>query len=318
MHRDLAATTPQRATHFNFSHPQAQEVLLEAAARAGATVQRGASVKEVRPGTPPTVVYEQGGIVKEVTARLVVGADGRVSASRQAPAFAVHKDPPFLLIAGVLLDNVTMPDDTGLIYLNPARSLGAYLFPQGRGRARAYAAYPASAGHRVQGERDLAQFIETSVDAGAPAALFEDVTAAGPLASFDAADTWVPHPYAGGIALVGDAASSNDPSWGQGLSLMMRDVRMLRDALLDAADWDEAGHAYAREHDRYYGVIHDVTRAFNQMFLSSGAQADACRARALPAIAQDPMRSPDHLFSGPDLPWNDNVRRVFFGEDLVA
>ena len=28
---------------------------------------------------------------------------------------------------------------------------------------------------------------------------------------------------------------------------------MLRDALLDGTDWDEAGHAYAREHDRHYG-----------------------------------------------------------------
>jgi hypothetical protein len=38
-------------------------------------------------------------------------------------------------------------------------------------------------------------------------------------------------------------------------------------------------------------------------------------------MAQDPMRVPDHLFSGPGLPglpWNDEVRRVFFGHDVVT
>ena len=47
-------------------------------------------------------------------------------------------------------------------------------------------------------------------------------------------------------------------------------------------------------------------------------RADARRNRALPLVAQDPMRVPDHLFSGPDLPWNEGIRRVFFGEDTTT
>jgi len=38
----------------------------------------------------------------------------------------------------------------------------------------------------------------------------------------------------------------------------------------------------------------------------------------LPLIAQDPRRVPDHLFSGPDLPWNDEVRGTFLGAPVSA
>jgi menaquinone-9 beta-reductase len=183
---------------------------------------------------------------------------------------------------------------------------------------RVYCAYPVAAPFRLAGEKDVPRLIEESVKSGAPAAAFEGIRPAGPLASFEAADSWVPHPYADGLVLVGDAAASNDPAWGQGVSLTLRDVRVLRDLLLNTRDWDSACHDYASEHDRYYGVIHEVTRAFETIFLRAGPEADARRGRALPAAAQNPMRVPDQLFSGPDLPWNDDVLRVFFGEDVAA
>src|SRR5262245_66428465 len=102
---------------------------------------------------------------------------------------------------------------------------------------------------------------------------------AGPLGSFEAADTWIDHPYADSVVLVVDAAASNDPSWGQGLSITLRDVRVLRDRLLATTDWESACHDYAREHDHHYGVIHEVTQAFKDFFLQSGPEADATRAR---------------------------------------
>ena len=46
------------------------------------------------------------------------------------------------MIAGLLIDNMAVPEDTGQIYLNPNASQGAYLFPQGGGRVRAYSSYP--------------------------------------------------------------------------------------------------------------------------------------------------------------------------------
>jgi 2-polyprenyl-6-methoxyphenol hydroxylase-like FAD-dependent oxidoreductase len=112
----------------------------------------------------------------------------------------------------------------------------------------------------------------------------------------------VEHPYKEGVVLIGDAAAANDPTFGQGLSLTVRDVRMLRDALLSYQDWDMAGRAYATERDRYYGGLHTVTRWWAQMFYEHGAVADARRARAFPLFAQDVTRIPDHPFSGPELP----------------
>ena len=90
---------------------------------------------------------------------------------------------------------------------------------------------------------------------------------------------------------------------------------MLRDHLLANTDWDAAGHAYAEEHDRHYGVIHTVDNWQTQMFLAIGPEAEACRARALPLITQDETRVPDHVYSGPDLPADEVVRRRFFGEE---
>lgn len=113
---------------------------------------------------------------------------------------------------------------------------------------------------------------------------------AGPLVSFEGVTTEVVHPYQDGIALIGDAAAVSDPSWGQGLSMTLRDARVLRDHLLTNEDWDAAGHAYAREHRRYCSTVHTVVEWYTEFFLATGPEADARRARALPLIAEDPTR----------------------------
>ena len=53
-------------------------------------------------------------------------------------------------------------------------------------------------------------------------------------------------------------ASTSDPTWGQGMSLALRDVRVLYDKLTAEEDWNAAGHAYAEEHDRGYTAIRTV------------------------------------------------------------
>ncbi len=117
------------------------------------------------------------------------------------------------------------------------------------------------------------------------------------------------------MALIGDAAASNDPSYGQGQSLTVRDVRVLRDHLFSHENWDVAGHAYADEHDRHYGVMHEVTRWFGDLFYAMGAEGEARRAWVFPLLAEDRSRVPDHLFCGPDLPIEETTRTRFFGEE---
>jgi 2-polyprenyl-6-methoxyphenol hydroxylase-like FAD-dependent oxidoreductase len=154
-----------------------------------------------------------------------------------------------------------------------------------------------------------------SVQMGVTPEWYAESRVNGPLATFHGADTWVEHPYKEGVVLIGDAAAANDPTYGQGLSLTLRDVRVLRDVLLSTADWEEAGHHYAAERDRYYGALHTVTRWRTDLIYTPGPEAEARRARVLPLLAQDATRAPDHLFSGPDLPVDETVRRRFFGEE---
>jgi hypothetical protein len=99
------------------------------------------------------------------------------------------------------------------------------------------------------------------------------------------------------------------------LSLTVRDVRVLRDRLLATTDWDGAAHAYADEHDRYYGALRAIIGWRRELYFERGPEADARRARAFPRLAQEPERAPDLLGLGPDVPTDDAARRRFFGED---
>lgn len=314
-HRNIVTTTPQQVPEFAFYHPKMQEVLLQAAAEAGAEIHRGATVREVKPGTRPAVVVEQQGQIEEIHARLIVGADGRASMMRRWGGFTLRRDPECRLIAGVLFENMPVPEDTSYIVINPGIGQTVPLFPQGGGRVRAYFIYQKDAAPRLQGTADIPRFITESIRTGIPAEFCAAARAVGPLATFDCADTWVEHPYREGIALIGDAAASNDPSFGSGLSLTVRDARVLREALVSQENWEAAGHAYAEAHDRYYSILSSVTRWFGEMWYAVGPEADARRARALPLIAQDGSRVPDHIISGPDQPVDEATRRRFFGEE---
>ena len=53
--RDLPSTTPQGVPAIGVSHPEMQELLLQAAVSAAAHVRRGAVVTAVEPGQPPRV-----------------------------------------------------------------------------------------------------------------------------------------------------------------------------------------------------------------------------------------------------------------------
>jgi 2-polyprenyl-6-methoxyphenol hydroxylase-like FAD-dependent oxidoreductase len=229
----------------------------------------------------------------------------------------VQHDPPQRFIAGVLFEDMAaLPDDTAHLQLNPRLGQFVLFVPQGQGRARVYLGwYQHLSPNRLQGAEDLPHFIDESIKTGAPAEFYTGVKAAGPLATFDGADAWVAHPYRAGVVLVGDAAAANDPCFGQGLSLTLRSVRVLRDQLLAHKDWETAGQAYAAAYGRDYGVIHRVTQWWGQMLFEPGPEADARRARALPLIAQDKTRVIPHLFSGPELPADEAVRRRFFGEE---
>jgi len=247
---------------------------------------------------------------------LVIGADGRASLCRKWAGFTVQHDPERLVVSGVLLVGSNAPDNIVEYFINPVKSEYCVLIPLGKTRFRCYTGFYQQDGrHRLSGQKDIGEFISTSISAGAPNEWFESTTASGPLASFDCTDTWISHPYHAGVALIGDAASSSDPTYGCGISLALRDVRILRDLLLTEKDWDVAGHQYASEHDRSFDSIHRLTNWLTMLYYEPGMSAATRRERAFARISEDPRRLPDLPGLGPEFPSDEIAYRNLFGDE---
>ena len=312
--RDLRATTLQRLPLLSFPHQVMQETLLAAAENAGAEVRRGVCVQHIECGAEPAVVVDGHGH-ERISARLVVAADGRGSAARKWTGFPVCEQNNGYYMAGVLLTNVHASAEIFHAVFNPELGTWTGLIPQMGDQFRAYFVYPKTMGYRLQGESMLGLFVRESAKGYPPMADYcADAKSVGPLASFDASDGWVEHPYRDGVVLVEDAAATSDPTYGQGLSFAMRAARVLRDELMKNPDWKAAGHRYAEKHQWSFHTCHVVEGWLRTLFQDPSPEAAALRKRTMPLIAGDPTRVPDHIFSGPDLPLNEQVRARFFGE----
>lgn len=308
--RDLPSTTLQGLPALSFAHQEMQETLLAAAETAGVEVQRGVTVSGIEPGSSPVVMVDG----QRISTRLVVAADGRGSACRKWGAFSVKEHPNDYYMAGVMLSDVTAPTDTLYFVFNSEFGMCIGAVPIGRNRHRAYYMYPKSMPYRLQGTQMLDLFFSESAKCYAPLAeYYAGAKCIGPLASFDVSDSWVEYPYRDGVVLIGDAAATTDPTFGQGLSLALRDARVLRGELNDS-DWAAGANRYAEQHSRYCNACITVEGWMRTLFQDPCPQSAALRQKAMPLISQDPTRIPDHIFSGPELPINDEVRARFFGE----
>ena len=141
--RNLVETTPQRRGGVSFFHPDMQQALLDHAERSGATVRRGANVTGVSPGSKPAVRVDVNGREEQISARIVVVADGRGSAARKWLGFALERDECPFHFAGVSLGGVSCQEDKASFVFNPEFGLIGAVVPQKNGRFRAYLGYPA-------------------------------------------------------------------------------------------------------------------------------------------------------------------------------
>lgn len=186
---------------------------------------------------------------------------GRNPSLRAQLGFNVLRGAIPLRLSGVWLSRLPSEVDRTVAYVANDVSTGAVaaFFPQHGDRARAYFGFHPQKCSRLQGEGDFARFRQMFTATAGKAIPFGDAKPSEPLASFECADVWVEHPYRDGVALAGDAASSNDPSWGQGLSLAFRDARVLSDELLAGADWDASANRYPARHDADYSAVRKVS-----------------------------------------------------------
>ena len=316
-HRDLTRTTPVGQPVMACYHPALQTALLHHAESVGAEVRRGARVTnlEASSGTyTPTLTVEQGGGTELLSARLIVGADGRGSPTRARAGFTVLSDDERNLVSGILMDGVALSDDATHAWLNTETGQFILNFPQGNGRARVYLCYAASSARRYSGPQDVGEVLSQCAASGVPADVYGDARPAGPLATFDGRTTWATSAYHEGVALVGDAAANTDPTWGQGLSMSLRDARVLTEALLADDDWATAGQSYANAREKYFQVVHAMENWQTQLLMDTGPQADAVRSRAFRSWREDRTRNPDTFLSGPGEPLAEADRLRYFGE----
>jgi len=313
--RDLTKAPPFGAPTLTFAHAEAQEALLGAAASAGAEVLRGHSVTGVEAGERPSVSFRgSAGRRSVVSAHLVLGADGRSSITAATAGIATERLPETLVLAGAMFASASAPVDTGHVFMRPEAGLLSLVAPLPGGRHRMYAGYHLATGRRnLSGPTARQAFEDVLVGAGTPKEWMRGAGLIGPLAEFSGAESWT-RPAAKRVALVGDAGAVSDPSWGCGLSLAMRDVRVLTEALAEADDLDAALHRYAREHATYHESLRRQTRWLERLFRTPGPEADELRSVAMPKIAADPRRAPDVVGQGPDGPSDDAARARFFGE----
>jgi 2-polyprenyl-6-methoxyphenol hydroxylase-like FAD-dependent oxidoreductase len=309
---DLSAAAPHFEPSLAFHHPVMQEALIDEAASAGATVWRPSRLVSLRPGDRPAAEVVVDDVVRAVTARLIVGADGRDSQVARLGGFERLGDPDELLAAGLLIQGEIDTGDSVNMFIGRAAGQIGAVTRIAPGLYRLYFFHHIDAiPNRLSGARDVEAAFSHLRAAGVPAAWLADARPSGPLATFDGAHRWVEQPHRNGVVLVGDAAGASDPSWGSGLSRTLRDVRLLRDSLSADTDWPCAADVYAERHDEFWGRLRDAERLSTAALMSVGPDGASRRARALEIFDRFPEL--ETWTYGPESHCDDDVRA-----DLLA
>ncbi len=302
---DLRGVLPGIPGPLCLGHPRMCRILSDASEAAGATLRRGVDRIELGAALRGRreLRYEHAGSSHTVRCRLVVGADGRSSSIRKQAGITLHRDPPHHLFAGLLVEGADAWP-ASLQATGVERDAHFLVFPQGGGRARLYLGYALEQHKRLTGPDSAQRFLEAFRLRSLPEAeALANARPAGPCHSYGNEDSWTDDPVADGVVLIGDAAGHNDPIIGQGLSITLRDVRLVSEILLANTDWSPASLApYSEERRERMRRLRFVASLDSSLENEFGAEAVARRSRARELQAKDPLLALWFLsaFTGPD------------------
>ena len=285
----------------SIGHPALCDALDQAAMAAGAVLMRGVRNVEVIPGPRPEIKFVHESVQHHWRPSLILGADGRTSTVRRQLGMTMLHDEPHHFIGGMLVDGVPeWPRDRQS--LGTEGNLHYLVFPQTGSRVRLYACYGLSGHQRFTGpgreQNLLSAFRLKCLPLGDAIA---QGTPIGPFHSVSNEDHWVDDPIAAGVVLLGDAAGYNDPITGQGLSITLRDVRILRDLILDGIRDLDGFRPYVEDRRERMRRLRIAARFWATLHAEFGPDAAARRARALRRALVEGQPSPIMaVFAGPE------------------
>jgi 2-polyprenyl-6-methoxyphenol hydroxylase-like FAD-dependent oxidoreductase len=308
---------PDTVGELSVQHPRLQDALLAEARDAGAKVHRPANVLGISwPDGRPEVGIAIGDTVTTLRPRLLVGADGVHSLTRKALGGEGVTDVPHHAIGGAMLRGFDLPDDSAHQALFDDGF--AMVFPQMCGTSRAYYVCPNLEAETLR-LSDQSQGLMARLQAVLPDGTASNIESVGPIGFFPNSETLASVAHGPHSVLIGDAAGSNDPSQGHGLSLVFRDIRDLTDRLRDTCDWSMVPQAFADARARDHGVLRAHAQWVAPLVVGAGLEIERLREQVARAREQDPSAGgfAGIFATGPEsLVADESARQHFHGEDL--
>lgn len=309
---------PGSPPEIGFNHPKLQEALLQGAKNAGAQVFRPARGNVVRQGDGWLLhIQQEENEVTDLNARFLIAADGKNSATRRLWGGETNSDPVHHQFGGLLVRDVDLPQNSAHQGFHDAGF--TMLFPQGNDYWRLYYVCPTDMARSFRGKTRVQDYIDACA-ACLPEGSLANVVPDGPLAFFPNNHVSTSRIEGPNAVAIGDAAGAGDPSQGHGMSLVWRDVRVLRD-LLRTHGLDDAPAEYAKQRRAYEHVLRThaawvapLTTDTSELAMALQSQVDDARAEDATALGYSGI-----FAMGPDnLPTDDEARAHFFGEHLTS
>ena len=306
---------PEDIPGMGFLHPRFQEAAFAWAKAQGATTLRPAKATRFSRHGRPSLSVAVDGDETDFTARLIVGADGKLSQTRRWTGGGSIADPENHRMGGVLISGAVYNRLLDNFSWLPGEAVN--WFAAGPEMTRLYLVLTARRLRETGVDRSFAALVEFAAG-HTPEGFFEHVEQQGPIGFFANNDIWASRIAGNDVVLIGDAAGAPDPTQGHGTSLLFHDVRALSELLLSESHWETAIEEFAKRRRRAFAVIRAVD-CWHNVFFDTSAEAARLREGHGRAREHDPTMGGFSAIevTGPaGLVADEAARRHFFGEDL--
>jgi 2-polyprenyl-6-methoxyphenol hydroxylase-like FAD-dependent oxidoreductase len=275
---------PDDVPGMGFLHPRFQEAAFAWAQAQGASPLRPAKATRFsRNGRPSLTVAVDGGET-ELAARLIVGADGKLSMTRCGTGGESIADTENHRMGGVLISGAVFDRMVHNVSWLPGEAVS--WFAAGPEMTRHYLVMTAPRLHQTGVDRSFSSLVDVAAGHTQEGVL-EDVEQQGPLGFISNDDTWASRIAGNDVVLIGDAAGASDPTQGHGTALLFRDIRALSELLLTESNWETSVEEFAERRRHAFAVIHEVD-CWHNVFFDTNAEAARFREGHGRALQHDP------------------------------